>query len=537
MYITDSLAIIAIIFLIILLAFEFKRNVTMLQQNSYRPERYYKWLRLSGDSTSYPRLIGIFIFLFCLSSFNAKRVSLLILIVFAICLIALLAKKKYKKPLVYTKRVIRILTVIALQVAIVCAGALLITHYGLFGKTNLLYAGAVTLLFVYVISHIFIFSTLFVLSPVERHINNKFYKSAKNKLAGMPDLKIIGITGSYGKTSTKHYLFRILNSEYETLMTPGSFNTTLGVVRTVNEYLKPYHEAFIVEMGAKQKGDIKEICDLVKPSIGIITAVGPQHLETFKTIENVRDTKFELVDSLPHNGLAVLDNDYEIIAKRQVNNCHSLRYGCENVCKSADYVATDIKYTQSGTIFKLQCPDGQLIEFETPLLGEYNISNLVAAIITAHKLGVPEDKIKISVGMMEPVEHRLEIRRFANGLTIIDDAFNSNPKGASMAVEVLKNMTGGRRIIITPGMIELGEEQYRLNKEFGYKIAGAGIEYTAIVGHYNKEAILEGLTEGGCSADNILFFDTFLDANAWMTAFATPGDIVLIENDLPDTFK
>ena len=147
-------------------------------------------------------------------------------------------------------------------------------------------------------------SACWLLSPVERHINRHYYRDAEHRLQAMPGLKVIGITGSYGKTSTKHYLETILSEHFDVLMTPGSYNTTMGVIRTVREYLKPYHEVFIVEMGAKQRGDIKEICDLVHPGIGIITAVGEQHLESFKSIENVQATKFELVDSLPAGGLA-----------------------------------------------------------------------------------------------------------------------------------------------------------------------------------------------------------------------------------------
>ena len=137
-----------------------------------------------------------------------------------------------------------------------------------------------------------------------------YINDAKQMLAQMPDLKIIGITGSYGKTSTKHYLNRILSEQFDVLMTPGSFNTPMGVVRTVREMMKPYYYVFIVEMGAKQLGDIKEICDIVHPEIGIVTAVGEQHLESFKSIENVQRTKFELVEALPENGFAVLNDDF-----------------------------------------------------------------------------------------------------------------------------------------------------------------------------------------------------------------------------------
>lgn len=537
MYFLHILAIISIILLATLLVYEFKRDLMMFQQNSYRPERYLKWLRASGDTTSYSRLIAIFILLLCMAGFEISRFALICVIFFSVYGVASLAKRKYKKPLVFTARIKRLSGAITFLCALIIAASVCVCAFGPLSQVNPLYATAVSMLFLYCVSHFIVLCAFYILQPVEKHINRKFYNQAKHTLESMPDLKIIGITGSYGKTSTKHYLHRILSEQYETLMTPGSFNTTLGVVRTINEYLKPYHQAFIVEMGAKQKGDIKEICELTRPPVGIITAVGPQHLETFKTIENVANTKFELVDSLPEYGTAVLNNDYQIIAERDVKGVNVIRYSCYTDNPNASYVAKDIKYNNDGTSFILQCPDGKEIQFHTQLLGEYNIANLTGAIAVAILLDVPIDSIKYSVSRIEPVEHRLSIRRIGNGLTILDDAFNSNPAGSSMAVKVLASMNTGRRIIITPGMIELGEKQDELNTELGRTIAREGIDYVAIVGQYNKDSLISGLVAEGFNAEYIFNFNTFLDANAWMVSFARPGDVVLIENDLPDTFK
>lgn len=529
------ISIISIATLVLLLYCELKRDLMFFQQNSYRPERYMRWLRQSGDSTSYKRLIAIFILLFSLAAFRAHGFAAICTTFFAIVVSVGLIKKKYKKPLAITKRIKRMFIVLILEVLVFTAAALCASFFGLFGAVQPLYTVVIVLLLFYCLSHFLVFAAYYILQPVEKNINRKFYRAAQEKLASMPDLKIIGITGSYGKTSTKHYLYRILSESFETLMTPGSYNTTLGVVRTVNEQLKSYHQVFIAEMGAKQTGDIKEICDLVHPSMGILTSVGPQHLETFKSIENVVATKFELIDSLPSDGIAILNNDYELIANRVVDNCKAIRYSCgESGC---DYEVVDIEYNVSGTRFKLKCPDGNIITLETQLLGRHNIANLVGAVIVALNLGMSQDKIRYSVSHIEAVEHRLSIRRIANGLTILDDAFNSNPIGASMAVEVLSGMNTGRRIIITPGMIELGEEQYQQNYEFGRKIAAGKIDYVAVVGQYNKNAITEGLLAEGQKESTVLHFDSFLEANAWMVAFAKPGDVVLIENDLPDTFK
>lgn len=528
-------SLLAIVVLVVLNFYELKRDIMMFQQNSYRPERYGRWLKSSGDTTSFMRLVAIFLVLFSLAGFGVTNFATICIILFGIVGITNLARRNYKKPLVVTARVKRMTVVVVAIVALLVALSVAASFCGLFGIVKPLYTAIVTLLIVYCISHFIVISANFIISPVEKNINKGFYKNALNKLQSMPDLKIIGITGSYGKTSTKHYLHRILSEGFETLMTPGSFNTTLGVVRTVNELLKPFHEVFIVEMGAKQNGDIKEICELVNPSVGIITAVGPQHLETFKTLENVRRTKFELVDSLTGEGTAILNDNYDVIAETEIDNCKVVRYSGSKIDNG--YYTSDIRYTHTGTQFTLHCPDGRAVDFETSLLGKYNIDNLTAAIATAITLGMDIEKIKYAVRHIEPVEHRLSMRRMANDVILLDDAFNSNPAGASMAVEVLAGITRGRSIIITPGMIELGSQQYERNKELGKKIAEENISYVAIVGNYNRDAISEGLTDAGYDKNNILFFDTFIDANAWMVSFVKSGDVVLIENDLPDTFK
>ncbi|MDE6396919.1 MAG: UDP-N-acetylmuramoyl-tripeptide--D-alanyl-D-alanine ligase, partial [Muribaculaceae bacterium] len=517
---------------------EFRRNLMMFQQNSYRPERYRRWYNNSGESTSFPCLLAIILYLLGLTSFGVRNFTVACTGVFALVMIIRLACKKYKKPLVMTKRATRLLVTMFILTFLVLGCCLL--FFKLIDEGTLpiyLFVAVEVFLAAFVLVRSIVQCAAFLTKPIENRINRRFYDDAAQRLKSLPDLKIIGITGSYGKTSTKHYLYQILSEQFETLMTPGSFNTTLGVVRTIREYLKPYHEVFIVEMGAKQPGDIKEICDLVNPSTGIITAVGPQHLETFKTIENVRDTKFELVDALPADGLAVVNNDYPIIADRPVSNCRCVRYSVASVNQAADIKAEDIEYHAGGTRFTVVTTDGKRLPLETVLLGEYNIANLTAAVAVALSLGVSEDKIKLGVARIEPVEHRLSMKRHPNGLTIIDDAFNSNPAGASMAVDVLARMTGGRRIIITPGMIELGERQEELNTEFGRRIGNSGIEFAMIVGEYNREAILKGLREGGMTDEQILVFGTFLEANAHLLSIARPGDVALIENDLPDTFK
>lgn len=523
---------ITIIIAVIALVFEFRRQLMMLQQNSYRNDRYSRWLSTSQDSTSAMRLVSGAVLLASLSTLTpAIWISAGLICAVSLTNTIILARKKCKKPLVMTRRASRILLTMLLLAAIPTVICLFVCQA----------QGASLIFVVDIILAAFCFSQSFalvanwLLKPVEANINRKYYQDAERILRGMPDLKIIGVTGSYGKTSTKHYLNRILSEKYDVMMTPGSFNTTMGVIRTVREYLKPYNEVFIVEMGAKQPGDIKEICDLVHPEIGIVTAVGEQHLESFKTIENVQRTKFELIDSLPTDGLAVVNNDFPFVANRKVDNVKCIRYAVSE-CGPAEYIAEDIRYSAHGTSFTVVTPTGEKFGFSTHLVGECNVSNLLAAIIVALRLEVPIEKISYAVNDIQQVEHRLNMKRTPGGVTIIDDAFNSNPTGSKMALDVLKMMTCGRRIIVTPGMIELGERQEELNAKFGEYIAGAA-DIAIIVGHYNREAIISGIKSTDTTSPDVHTVNSFSEAQQLLATTLKPGDTILYENDLPDTFK
>ncbi len=513
-----------------------KRDLMMLQQNSNRNDRYSKWMTESGESTRVSRLVAMACFFISFLRFIPDVVALSLISAVSIWCSVALVIAKYKKPLIFTKRAIRIYSVAILLVIIVAVlwviAGHLITNSSPEASISSLSAA---LILCFGISYNFIKASNNILRPVEKRINQKYYDEASSILKSMPDLKVIGITGSYGKTSTKHYLNRILSEEFDVVMTPGNFNTTLGVIRTIREHLKPYNQVFIAEMGAKQPNDIKEICDLVHPQIGIITAVGPQHLESFGSIESVQSTKFELADALPKDGLAVVNNDFEYVSNRVVNNVDCLRYAVDS-SDEADFRATDIEYTPQGTSFTISDKNGAVISLFTKLVGKCNVSNLMAAVIVALHLGINHEKIKYAVSKIQQVEHRLSVKRTASGITIIDDAYNSNPVGSAMALEVLSGMAGGQRIIITPGMIELGSDQFRLNEEFGKKIASSA-DIAIIVGEYNKEAIAKGLKDGGIDQSRVHYANTFNQAQQMLLSMAKRGDTVLYENDLPDTFK
>ncbi len=497
-------------------------DVHMFQHNSYRVERYARWF-MSGHKFVRAGVIAALAVASALIGPVFYGVTDLVIVWLAWREF----RTAYKKPIVYTMRVKRMfLTAAIVTAAAIAVAIILIPEQAFLVALALLVAPVVMLL------------ANLINAPLEAAISRWYYNDAKRILRSMPDLKIIGVTGSFGKTSTKHYLYRILAEKYNVLMTPGNFNTTLGVIRTVREQLKPHHQIFIVEMGAKQVGDIKEICDLVHPTIGIVTAVGEMHLETFGSLENVRKTKFELLNALPSDGLGVVNMDSAPIASATLpTHCKMLGYAVDN--RTATYRAQQIDYTPTQTSFAIEA-DGALREgYSTHLAGRGNILNLLASVTVADYLGVSEAQQKRAMRQIEQIEHRLSIKRTAGGITIIDDAYNSNPAGAQMALEVLRDfqrIEGARRIVVTPGFVEMGESQYRNNKELGARIASSA-DIAIVVNRTNRDAILAGVQEAGMEEQHIILADSFAEASARLATIMRAGDVVLYENDLPDSFK
>lgn len=494
-------------------------DMQMFQLSSYRYSRYFRWW-FPQNILTHRKWWLILVALCLLNSW---------LSIVAVAIVALSIYKelteKYKTPIVFTNRVKRLYATAIVLTVVLCSATALAA-----GVQYLPLASALALL----LSNFVVLLANVVNTPLEKYITRWYYNDAKRIIESHKSLTIIGVTGSFGKTSTKNYLAGILSEKYNVLVTPGNFNTLLGVVRTIREHLRPYHQVFIVEMGAKQQGDIKEICDLVHPQIGILTAVGEMHLETFKSFENIQKTKHELIDSLPENGLAVLNfdsagvRDYRDIKSK----CRVVTYGVEN--ENVSLRAENIVYGAAGVSFT--CNGGEV--YDSKLLGSGNLLNILASIAVAGELQVPVNKQKSAIARLRPVEHRLSMRR-ANGVTVLDDAYNSNPTGAAMAIDVLRGFVvgdGNKRIIITPGFVEMGARQYDANRALGRHIA-KGCDYAIIVNATNREAIAGGIADEGFPADKVYKADNLADAHAHLATILRVGDVVLYENDLPDNFK
>ena len=314
------------------------------------------------------------------------------------------------------------------------------------------------------------------------------------------------------------------------LMTPESYNTPMGVVKTIRGSLKATDEIFVCEMGAKWVGDIKELCDIVHPHHGIITSIGPQHLESFKTLDAIKGTKFELADALPEGGMLFLNGDDENIDSYKGDRKH-ISYSLDN----GDYSAFDIAVSERGTTFKVKAPDGETQEFSTKLIGRHNVLNIVGAIAVSHKMGIALKDLRSAVRKLEGVPHRLQLSDKGN-MTIIDDAYNSNPSGTKAALEAL-SLFNGFKILVTPGMVELGSKQDELNREFGQNAADV-CDYVVLVGEKQAVPIKAGLLDKNYDESKIYVASNINDALNHVYAINSQGKkkIVLLENDLPDNY-
>ena len=537
------------------------RVLHIFQMEGYKTKDYLRWLTNNGKNLF---LKGLWQFLACAffwlvviiinplvqDSLNLAQYEILygvenfiFLIVLTVTNIIQIKRDKEimnsaKKKLVYTARAKR------LMFANFCAYIILLAMFGyenqFMGDSLMVIASEnmrsylTTSFLIFGLPINILFAHWFIW-PTEEAKKNKYIKSAKRVLNKKQhkDLIKIGITGSYGKTSTKFILKTILSEKYNVLATPESYNTTMGNVRVIREQLKPEHEVFISEMGARYKRDIWEICDIVNPKYGIITSIGPQHLETFKNIENIISTKAELIHSVANDGAVFLPRDNEH-CKKLFNKEEKEKYSYSLKDKKADVYAKEIVLDENGSNFIAVTPIGD-IKCSTVLLGEHNIGNILGCIAIAVKLGLTKEQIEAGVKKIEPIPHRLQILNSGNGTIVIDDAFNSNPVGAKMAIDVLGKFKG-RKIVITPGMVELGTEEKNENRKFGKHMASI-VDIAILVGNKRSEPIVEGLREGKFDESKIYVVADLNAATAKLAELSQIGDVILFENDLPDSYN
>ena len=498
----------------------------ILQLSSYRVKGVGAWLKktkydylLRYFSAAFFATVCMLIYVGCFGKYKiAAPFGLVFYLVHTVAFIVITARQKNKTPLKCTPRIVRLCILSAVlfggaTFGLLVAGDYMPVKYSLIGVLPL------AVPFIVIAAHC-------ILLPFEALNNRRYERKARKKLQSMPKLIRIGITGSYGKTTAKNMLAAMLQADFSVCATPKSYNTPMGIARTVNYELTPAHTVFIAEMGARYRGDIARLARLVRPDIGVLTAIGNQHLETFGTLQAISDTKYELIEGLRDGGVGVFSSDNE--GTRALYD----RTAGDKLCagKTGDVTYRDVQCAPEGTTFTLVYGD-KSVSIHTRLLGSHIPSLISLCAAVAVRLGVSLDTICAAAENLPQVEHRLQV--IQNGdVTVLDDSYNGNAAGAKAALEVLRSFPG-TRMVITPGLVELGEQQQSANTALGSQVFGAA-DYAYFVGP-NAAWLQAGAVAAGMDAGHICICDTLDEAVRRATEISGKKSI-LFSNDLPDNF-
>ncbi|MGN1212943.1 MAG: Mur ligase family protein [Christensenellales bacterium] len=523
----------------VVLCFLSYKFLQIIQLSSYKVDKYGTWLK--DTKAKWVSRITMLSFLsfacmlvtnFLFNAFQDNKLLGYIGLIFYFTFAIMFAKKMYdipqKTPLKLTKRMFRLYFLLFVIYLIINFSFLMLSlEYTMYLRVSVISLIPILIPIVVPLASIIIY-------PFELLINYIYKKACERKLKKHKNLIKIAITGSYGKTSTKFFLKSFLEKKYKVCCSPSSFNTPMGITKVVLNELKDDDEVLIAEMGAIKTGEIKELCKMVKPDAGIITSIGEQHLDTFKTLDNILNTKYELAESLGGESYCVFNCANENTAKLYERCTLKNKVAVCDDEKSLLW-AKDIVATEDGLEFVI-CYKNKEYKAKTKILGEHNIQNILCAGALALKLGLTIKQVVEVIAGLQSAEHRLELKKLDNNVLIIDDSFNSNIQGTAVALKTLKLFDGRRKIVVTPGLVELGKREKVENVELGKRIAKVA-DIAILVNKNQSENIKQGLLEAGFDEKNIFMQDSLFEVTNQFKTFLKSGDVVLLENDLPDNYK
>jgi UDP-N-acetylmuramoyl-tripeptide--D-alanyl-D-alanine ligase len=528
-----------------ILAFGWRRILSYLryyQQEEYSSKRFWSWLKdkRAFDTRGFLVAVAVAVSTWFIPG---QFLKLILSILGAAALLAIVTyleedpRRAGKIKISMTQRASKIAWVafgafVLLTVLPLCFGCCSSCHSTRPAVTNLaLYA-----IFLLQLPPFLLMLANAVLWPAEKALQDRFYNDAKRILHEV-DPFVIGITGSYGKTGAKSALGELLNQCLAPTFWPKkSINTVMGITRAIREDLTQQHRYAVMEMGAYNIGSIKRLCDFTPPKAALVTSVGIMHLERFGSPENVFIAKSEIAQALPTDGILVCNGDSP--NARRMASQHAgkkvLIYGLDTSAGALDCLATDISFSEKGTSFVIHWK-GQQYPGHTRLLGRPALLNILGAFTMACALGADPTYATACLANLEPVDNRLVLDRKPD-VSFLRDAYNSNPTGFEAALEVLKDLPATRRIVMTPGMVELGEQQFEQNKRLASIAAGIA-DLFIVIGKINGEALTAGLNLANYPKEKVVIVDTRDEAFSVISSRGAKGDLVLIENDLGDLLE
>lgn len=504
-----------------------------MQQSGYKNGGFWRWLKRK-DNLAFNRLSVLALCLAlsaCITalcfSFAGVKIALICSAVpyFALFCLYLFADRKYalKVPLKRTGRVNRLFAVYFLFVAVFSYAFIALLAFLSELNGSKIYA---LIAYVPFALTVICLPTLLALANActgvfETSRNKKYVKRAGHVLSEKEIVRV-AVVGSYGKTSVKNILSGILSEKYKVLATPHSYNTPMGVAKTVFSPDMQDAQVFIAEFGARKKGDIAELCEMVKPQFAVFTGVCKQHMQTFGSLENVFAEKSEIL---------------RCGATKVVCGEGLLDFGADNFDETAVFAKKqeikNIEYLSTKTKFSFALGD-QTVSVETSLLGACAVENIYAAALLAYEMGLSAEEIKCGVEKLQPIEHRLQLIE-ANGVYILDDGYNCNEKGAKEAIDALCRFENGK-IIVTPGIVECGRLEEEINGKLGEEIANANLDKVILVGDTLVGAVKTGYVNAGGDVAKLKTVKTLDGAKTLLSQDLKVGDAVLFLNDLPDVY-
>lgn len=427
-----------------------------------------------------------------------------------------------RQTLKLTARAQRLVACFTLFTSIVFVGAVLLGGMIRLEGLNLTYVLCPFVFFA--VSSILKFS-LVVLAPLENAIKKRYIVKTTKVLDSNAELVRIAVTGSYGKTSVKRFLTTILSQKFRTFCTPHNYNTPMGICLSVKQ-MPADTQIFVVEMGARYKGNIAELCNMTKPDLGVLTGIENQHLESFGTIDNIIDTKCELVEYLGDKPCFFGESRY--LDRCVVRSKNPIIVGTDGYVQ-----AKNVECDSEGSTFDL-CIGDEKVKVKTKLIGKHNIQNILLAVAVAYHLGMNISQIAGGIEKINAVEHRLQVSKLYGGVTVIDDSYNSNKRGAMYAIDTLEFFEDKKKIVMSQGLVELGAESEEANIELGGYMAQK-VDVAILIG-VNAKYLMQGLVEKGMKLRNIYVVKDLEQAQHVLKKIVDKNSVVLIQNDLTDNY-
>jgi UDP-N-acetylmuramoyl-tripeptide--D-alanyl-D-alanine ligase len=493
--------------------------------------RTYKGKKLVFNFTQIFKLVLLILFLLCLSALGGFYIYLfLILFLVYFCELILflwgILNGSVKKP----TKTLKIIFLTAASFAVTFLFLIQVFKLkNIFQSVSLLGFDILTPLIISVI--VLVFQPLFVL------LRNNTLRKAKNKIEkikSLSGLKVIAITGSYGKTSTKEFLSTILSKKYKVLKTKEHQNSEIGVAKCILEDLKPSHQIFIAEVGAYNKGKVKEVCSMIKPKIGVVTGVNEQHLALFGSLKNLLSAEGggELADALPEDGILFVNgnNKYCLDLYKRFNGNKKI-YSLSNKVIDSNIWSDDITVHRNYVSFLAVDKSGELMHFDVKVLGKQNVQNFLGAILIAKELGMNFGQIAEACKDISQEQAGMILKQTKHGINIVDSSYSANPDGVFADLDYL-SVFPAKKIIVMPCLIELGDKSSEIHEKMGRKIAEV-CDLAIITSKDKIKEIKKGALASGMSEKEILFCDNPYDICSMITIFCKSEDAVLLEGRVP----